>query len=1382
MRLGHGVRDETKHTRVWFCTCGYLVRLLAHHPEAFNDHTHLIIDEVHERSVDTDILCLLAKRLLDSNPYIRLVLMSATLATQIYREYFNIEQEAIFVGARRFPITEVYCEDLPAVLRLPTNIADAAHKLHAETALGQDPHKQTSKKQYELAVHITRCVGREGSAVLIFVPGMIDIVELIDRFSGLNAAINYKTLAIHGDIPFEEQMEAFNPAGPGEVKVVIATNAAESSVTLPDVDTVICLGAAKQIQYNDMTHRTQLACVWISRANAIQRAGRTGRVRPGTVFRLYARSLFEDWMEDHEEGEMHRQPLDSVILGLRGMLATQVLPILQAVLEPPDIGTIERSFESLNENGLIDHPSDLGELTHMGVFVAALGVDLQIGRMVGLGAQFGCLSEAIAMAAALTIPRPPFRVTSPLIHDDPDEFCDLVYKVMKAQDAFDMGTYSEPIMLMNLMFQHDQLDSGKRHAFCTRHSLAHARMKQLSSTYRHLAARVQGLIGIQPKLWRDPRKMSKSKINVLRLLITWVFKDQVMECKPQKRKVTDADGNVPVVLSGPFIQEEEMSQYVLPSNPDSKVCYTFDSGRRTLIQCNHHCMRAQVDIESDLRVLSMVELQLKAACLVYKIPKQKGNGEGETISMWIRAECINGATEDVLGQVFGKDEVDAALKADSTSTDHTARLSTKATNRKMGSAKKAMELISKGLHITVQPALLVVMCHNCSVEAQSLRKLFQADVSARFAYQDLGEKQALYFPALAKDEDRLIEDIPLGARILNQIQTGYRDKKLRVWYTSMRDKHYPGGVTKTIREKQTLLSVKAALPGPQWGCAPQTGRGGMVYMPRNSLAAAAAHQGREVVYAVAGAMLDIATGGARCEGVTLLPPGTDWLALALLTFGITPFGLDHNLSQKRIDTATAFSDACDCVLGERLEYNEGLTTALSAVFGIDHVASDFGNETPWRILQAEQDEINRQHKEAKEGEGDKVTQAFGNLSIEQNGGKWSRHKGRGSNRASEGEAREKRWQNQAVAMPAALVQEEDISTQSSYAENYIAKVMDLAAAPEAPARKKSEKEKGAKKRSPPPPPSLVIGNNSANNFDGKKQTVAAAPVVPKQQENLLEYVITCVFKKAGVNQVVTAQKVQDEFFKTVGFELNEAAISTTGGKPGVSVEQYIRGVSGVVRHKRTKPWCYKWTGGGTGEEAAKSGKGSKGSNAKAVNGDAANAVAKAGSKKKGKGAKGSKMKATAAEFEPKSSAKANTGKGKAPQQPQQQHHANATKGPKQSQGQGKKAADNTAYAAGQGKAGKTAKKASKVEPTRGTLEEVVQEALQGFAMTEKEVKSYLSTEYGISKAWIKEVLDGGSFTKFLLDIPGVTEAPAIDGPGPKTFTSLNVKEQWDDWL
>merc|ERR1719498_203764 len=101
---------------------------------------------------------------------------------------------------------------------------------------------------------------------------------MMDQFEPLP---RYVCCPIHSDIPFEDQLTAFQPVRDA-VKVVLATNAAESSITLPDVDHVICLGTHKQVRYNERHHQTQLINTWISKASATQRAGRTGRVRAGT--------------------------------------------------------------------------------------------------------------------------------------------------------------------------------------------------------------------------------------------------------------------------------------------------------------------------------------------------------------------------------------------------------------------------------------------------------------------------------------------------------------------------------------------------------------------------------------------------------------------------------------------------------------------------------------------------------------------------------------------------------------------------------------------------------------------------------------------------------------------------------------------------------------------------------------------------------------------------------------------------------------------------------------------------------------------------------------------------------------------------------------------
>lgn len=174
---------------------------------------------------------------------------------------------------------------------------------------GEAVHDHIVKDQIIIAVSLAKYLASDKSSVLIFVSGMADIVELTEKFEKYEKMktkqLRYRVTPIHSDIPFEEQLLAFQPSLPGEAKIIIATNAAESSLTLTDCDHVICLGTHKMLSYNDKHSTSQLMNCWISQASANQRAGRTGRMRPGTVYRLYSSSLYYK-LPEHELSEVQR--------------------------------------------------------------------------------------------------------------------------------------------------------------------------------------------------------------------------------------------------------------------------------------------------------------------------------------------------------------------------------------------------------------------------------------------------------------------------------------------------------------------------------------------------------------------------------------------------------------------------------------------------------------------------------------------------------------------------------------------------------------------------------------------------------------------------------------------------------------------------------------------------------------------------------------------------------------------------------------------------------------------------------------------------------------------------------------------------------------------
>jgi HrpA-like RNA helicase len=316
----------------------------------------------------------------------------------------------------------VYLDDLSSRFALPSNVKKAVANLATECGKMKckaSPNAQQMEKLHMIACHLAMVIGKPGSSVLIFVPGMMDIVSIAESIDKLYVpGVRFTSFPIHSDIPFEDQMSVFAPTEPDEIKIIIATNAAESSVTLPDVDHVICLGLCKQILYNQLSHRQILTPTWISKASATQRAGRTGRLRPGTCYRLYTRQNFQEHMAEFEPGEMLRIPLDSVILMLKEMLKEEeIRDVLQDCIEPPNTSTIERSFESLFRSHFITAASGDCEITQLGSFVSALGVDLALGSLVGLGIQFGVAAEAIQLAGILSFPMPPWVMSNPLVHD-----------------------------------------------------------------------------------------------------------------------------------------------------------------------------------------------------------------------------------------------------------------------------------------------------------------------------------------------------------------------------------------------------------------------------------------------------------------------------------------------------------------------------------------------------------------------------------------------------------------------------------------------------------------------------------------------------------------------------------------------------------------------------------------------------------------------------------------------------------------------------------------------------------------------------------------------------------------------------------------------------
>eukprot|EP01041_Mallomonas_annulata_P005183 gene5183-10365_t len=670
LRMGHGVRDEYGSTRIFFVTTGYLVRLIAHHPGAFHNHTHIIIDEVHERSVDGDVLCLLTRRLLQSHPTLRVILMSATIHTQLYKDYFTNQREyygpldCLSVGARRFPANILHAEDL---VKYP-QLVSLTRECNGD---GQDkiPHG-LANVQYTVAVGLIKQVVKKGTGVLVFVSGMLDIFELAERLNNLS---HIRICIIHSEIPFEDQEEAFLPTASNEVKVIIATNAAESSITLPDVDVVICLGTHKSMRYVKQNHCEQLVNTWISKASAIQRAGRTGRVRPGSVYRLYSRNLSEKF-DEHEMAEVHRQPMQDTILRLRAMLEDTdsfegVVPVLMDLLEPPDMENVEKSFDYLFRADMLSRPDDSGELTSLGKFAGNLPIDLRHTRLLAYGIALGLKNEAVVMAAAFTLAKPPFIVGSPLIFTDPDQYNHVVMKAFLGNVRLDAGLYSQPIMLLCMLIRWRSLSSNdsSRKKWSEEYGLSFKTMKQFESSARHLADRVDILLNgdidddelnrnrVRNDIFHGLDYPSRENINLLRLLLVWSSDGNILRMKPIRMKAESERTCVTVIK--PRLSRKHLFPLFPPSIPFALV----NEGSR-MYSAFMTPQQEQMGLSELFVSLCALATSVKAPFVwLHMIPKSKsvkGQGKGKRAKNGVEEEKRADGEEEEKNDGDGDVDVD----------------------------------------------------------------------------------------------------------------------------------------------------------------------------------------------------------------------------------------------------------------------------------------------------------------------------------------------------------------------------------------------------------------------------------------------------------------------------------------------------------------------------------------------------------------------------------------------------------------------------------------------------------------------------------------------------------------------------------------------------
>ena len=456
--VGHKIRfqDETRADTVIKVMTDGILLAETHSDRTLGAYDTIIVDEAHERSLNIDFLLGYLRRLIDVRRDLKVIVTSATIDTERFSRFFG-GAPVIEVSGRMYPVEVRYRPELFEVEE-------------------EDDEPITMPEAIAKAVDEIAHASREGD-ILVFLPGEREIREAAEVLRKHHPK-GTEILPLFSRLSAEEQDRVFERSA--HRRIVLATNVAETSLTVPGVHYVIDTGLARVKRYSPRQKIDQLRIEPISQAAARQRAGRCGRVASGVAIRLYAEDDFAARPE-FTMPEILRTSLASVILR---MAALELGPIAEfPFIEPPTPRQVEDGYRLLFELGAID---DERRLTPLGRSLARLPVDPRIARLLVASREFHCLAEMVILAAALSIQDPRDRP------QDKREASDRAHEEFRDEQ-------SDFVQLLNLWkffddeFAHKK-SNRKLYDTCREHFLSYVRMREwrdLAGQLREMAAELR---------------------------------------------------------------------------------------------------------------------------------------------------------------------------------------------------------------------------------------------------------------------------------------------------------------------------------------------------------------------------------------------------------------------------------------------------------------------------------------------------------------------------------------------------------------------------------------------------------------------------------------------------------------------------------------------------------------------------------------------------------------------------------------------------------------------------------------------------------------------------------------------------------------------------
>ncbi|KKA27897.1 hypothetical protein TD95_004992 [Thielaviopsis punctulata] len=379
--VGYTIRFDdcsSPKTRIKYLTDGMLQREILMDQE-LKRYSVIMLDEAHERTIATDVLFALLKKAVKKRPDLKIIVTSATLDADKFSSYFN-ECPIFTIPGRTFPVEVLYSRE--------------PESDYMEAAL-----------LTVMQIHLSEPKGD----ILLFLTGQEEIDTaceiLFERMKALGPGVpDLIILPVYSALPSEMQSRIFEPAPPGSRKVVIATNIAETSITIDEIFYVIDPGFVKQNAYDPKLGMDSLVVTPISQAQANQRSGRAGRTGPGKCFRLYTEAAYQTEMLPTTIPEIQRQNLSNTILMLKAMGINDLIHF--DFMDPPPINTLLTALDELYALAALD---DEGLLTRLGRKMADFPMEPSLAKVLIAAVDRGCSDEMLSIVAMLNLPNVFYR-------------------------------------------------------------------------------------------------------------------------------------------------------------------------------------------------------------------------------------------------------------------------------------------------------------------------------------------------------------------------------------------------------------------------------------------------------------------------------------------------------------------------------------------------------------------------------------------------------------------------------------------------------------------------------------------------------------------------------------------------------------------------------------------------------------------------------------------------------------------------------------------------------------------------------------------------------------------------------------------------------------